>query len=66
MSTDITQATEKTPTDAPETAGGGGGGIYRPLTDIVETDQGARNAWGRRRCGRNHTRKPRADDSRQG
>jgi HSP20 family molecular chaperone IbpA len=44
MSTDITQATEKTPTDAPETAGGGGGGggggIYRPLTDIVETDQG--------------------------
>ena len=40
MSTDITQATEKTPTDAPETAGGGGGGFYRPLTDIVETDQG--------------------------
>lgn len=40
MSTDITQATEKTPTDAPETAGGGGGGIYRPLTYIVETDQG--------------------------
>ena len=38
MSTDITQATEKTPTDAPETAGGGR--IYRPLTDIVETDQG--------------------------
>lgn len=38
MSTDITQATEKTPTDAPETAGGGR--IYRPLTDIAETDQG--------------------------
>lgn len=38
MSTDITQATEKTPTHAPETAGGGR--IYRPLTDIVETDQG--------------------------
>lgn len=37
MSTDITQATEKTPTDAPETAGGGR--IYHPLTDIVETDQ---------------------------
>lgn len=38
MSTDITQATEKTPTHAPETAGGGR--IYRPSTDIVETDQG--------------------------
>ena len=38
MSTDITQATEKTPTHAPETAGGGR--IYHPLTDIVETDQG--------------------------
>lgn len=38
MSTDITQATEKTLTHAPETAGGGR--IYRPLTDIVETDQG--------------------------
>lgn len=38
MSTDITPATEKTPTHAPETAGGGR--IYRPLTDIVETDQG--------------------------
>ncbi|WP_423208488.1 Hsp20/alpha crystallin family protein [Paracoccus yeei] len=37
MSTDITQATEKTPTDAPETAAGGR--IYHPLTDIVETDQ---------------------------
>ena len=38
MSTAITPATEKTPTDAPETAGGGR--ICRPLTDIVETDQG--------------------------
>ncbi|HET6182415.1 MAG TPA: Hsp20/alpha crystallin family protein [Acetobacteraceae bacterium] len=38
MSTDITQATAKTPTDAPETTGGGR--IYRPLTDIVETDRG--------------------------
>ena len=38
MSTAITPATEKTTTDAPETAGGGR--IYRPLTDIVETDQG--------------------------
>nr|WP_313418621.1 Hsp20/alpha crystallin family protein [Brevundimonas diminuta] len=38
MSTDITPATEKTTTDAPETAGGGH--IYRPLTDICETDQG--------------------------
>lgn len=37
MSTDITPATEKTPTHAPETVGGGR--IYRPLTDIVETDQ---------------------------
>ncbi len=38
MSTAITPATEKTTTDAPETAGGGR--IYRPLTDICETDQG--------------------------
>lgn len=38
MSTDITQVTEKTPTDTPEAIGGGR--IYRPLTDIVETDQG--------------------------
>ena len=38
MSTDITQAAEKTPTDSPETTGGGR--IYHPLTDIVETDQG--------------------------
>ncbi len=38
MSTDITQATEKTVTDAPETAAGRR--IYRPLTDIIETDQG--------------------------
>ena len=33
MSTDITQAAEKTPTDAPETAASGR--IYRPLTYIV-------------------------------
>ena len=38
MSTDITQAAEKTPTDSPETTGSGR--IYRPMTDIVETDQG--------------------------
>ena len=38
MSTDITQVAEKTPTDAPETTGGGR--IYRPLTYIVETDRG--------------------------
>lgn len=38
MSTDITQATEKTVTDARETAAGRR--IYRPLTDIIETDQG--------------------------
>ena len=38
MSTDITQATEKTPIDAPETTGSRR--IYRPITDIVETDQG--------------------------
>ena len=37
MSTDITQAAEKTPTDSPETTGSGR--IYRPMTDIVETDQ---------------------------
>ena len=35
MSTDITQAAEKTPTDSPETAAGGR--IYRPSTDLVET-----------------------------
>ncbi|WP_230640155.1 hypothetical protein [Shinella sumterensis] len=38
MSSDIMQVTEKTPTDTPETIGGGR--ISRPLTDIVETDQG--------------------------
>jgi len=38
MTSDITQDTEKTLTDAPETSTGGR--IYRPLTDIVETDQG--------------------------
>jgi HSP20 family molecular chaperone IbpA len=38
MSTDITHASDKTPADTPETTGGGR--IYRPLTDIIETDQG--------------------------
>jgi HSP20 family molecular chaperone IbpA len=38
MSTDIAHATDKTPAEAPEPAAGGR--IYRPLTDIVETDQG--------------------------
>ena len=38
MSTDITPATEKTTTYAPETSAGGR--IYRPLIDIVATDQG--------------------------
>jgi HSP20 family molecular chaperone IbpA len=38
MSTDITHASDKTPADTPETPGGGR--IYRPLTDIIETDQG--------------------------
>lgn len=38
MSTDMTTATDKTPADAPETTAGGS--VYRPLTDIIETDQG--------------------------
>lgn len=38
MTSDMARATDKTPTDAPEPPGGGR--IYRPLTDIVETDQG--------------------------
>lgn len=38
MSTEISRATEKTVTEAPETTGGGR--IYRPLTDIIENDQG--------------------------
>lgn len=38
MTTEVTQMNEKTPTTAPETTRGGR--IYRPLTDIVETDKG--------------------------
>lgn len=38
MTSDITQATEKAPTDAPESIRGNR--LYRPLTDVVETDQG--------------------------
>jgi HSP20 family molecular chaperone IbpA len=38
MTADIARATDKTPADAPEPAAGGR--IYRPLTDILETDQG--------------------------
>ncbi len=38
MSTEMTQAATKTPAQAPETTAGGR--IYRPLTDIIETDQG--------------------------
>ncbi len=67
MSTDISQAAEKTPTDSPETTGGGR--IYRPSTDIVETDQGFSMMLempGRRRCDRNHARKSCVDDPRQG
>ena len=35
MSTDISQAAEKTPTDSPETTGGGR--IYRPSTEATIT-----------------------------
>lgn len=38
MSIEVTQTLDKTPAEAPETTSGGR--IYRPLTDIVETDQG--------------------------
>lgn len=38
MTHDVTQTAEKTPAETPETTGGGR--IYRPLTDIVETDEG--------------------------
>lgn len=38
MATEIAQVTDKTPAETPEPAAGGR--IYRPLTDIVETDQG--------------------------
>ena len=38
MSDAVTQGTDKTPAETPETTTGGR--IYRPLTDIVETDEG--------------------------
>ncbi len=38
MSNDVTQATDKTPVERPETTTGAR--IYRPLTDIVETEDG--------------------------
>jgi HSP20 family protein len=40
MNNDVTQTAEKTPAETPETTTGGR--IYRPLTDIVETDDGVR------------------------
>jgi len=38
MTNDVTQTAEKTATETPETTTGGR--IYRPLSDIVETDEG--------------------------
>ncbi len=38
MMTEMTKAAEKTPAETPETVDGGT--IYRPVADIVETDQG--------------------------
>ena len=38
MSNEMTQTTDKTPAEPPETTTGGR--IFRPLTDIVETDEG--------------------------
>ena len=38
MTNDVTQTTEKTAAETPETTTGGR--IYRPMTDIVETDEG--------------------------
>lgn len=38
MSNEVTQTTDKTPAETPETTRGGR--VYRPLTDIVETPQG--------------------------
>lgn len=38
MSNEVTQTTDKTPAETPETTTGGR--IFRPLTDIVETDEG--------------------------
>ena len=37
MTNQVTQSTEKTPAETPETTTGGR--IYRPLTDIVESDE---------------------------
>jgi HSP20 family molecular chaperone IbpA len=38
MKTDVAKPTEKTPTKAPETTRGKQ--VYRPLTDIIETEEG--------------------------
>ena len=38
MTNDVTRAADKTPAETPETTTGGR--IYRPYTDIVETDDG--------------------------
>lgn len=38
MNTDVTKSAEKTPADGPETTVGGR--VFRPLTDIVETEAG--------------------------
>jgi len=38
MTNDINQTADKTPAETPETTTGGR--VYRPLTDIVETDEG--------------------------
>ncbi|GAB4258406.1 MAG: Hsp20/alpha crystallin family protein [Pararhodobacter sp.] len=38
MTRDVTKTAEKTPAETPETTTGGR--VYRPLTDIVETDEG--------------------------
>lgn len=38
MSNDVAKTAEKTPAETPETTSGGR--VYRPLTDIVETDEG--------------------------
>lgn len=38
MTNDVTQTVDKTPVEGPETTTGGR--IFRPLSDIVETDEG--------------------------
>ena len=38
MTKDVTKTTDKTPAETPETTTGGR--VYRPLTDIVETEEG--------------------------